>query len=50
MKKAIPLSDKIYWQLREIRDDMSKEENRAVTFDDVIQRLIHDHEHLEDVA
>jgi len=39
MEKAIPVSAETYWKLREMRDEMSKEQGKAFTFDDVIQYL-----------
>jgi len=38
--KAIKFKDETYWLLREMRDEMAKEEERAVTFDDVVNALL----------
>ena len=37
--KPIKLTDETYWQLREMRDEMSKEQGKAFSFDDVVQYL-----------
>ena len=37
--KPIKLKDDTYWQLREMRDEMSKDRKLAVSFDEVIQYL-----------
>jgi len=40
MNKSIPLSDKTYWELQRIKQERSKEQNRRVTWDEVIQHLL----------
>ena len=37
--KPIKFKDETYWQLREMRDEMSKEQGKAFSFDDVVQYL-----------
>jgi hypothetical protein len=37
--KPIKLQDETYWQLRDKREKMSKDLNKHVSFDDVIQYL-----------
>jgi len=40
MKHSIPLSDETYWELQRMKQEMSQEQNRRVTNDEVIQHLI----------
>ena len=38
--KPIKLTDETYWLLRDRREQMSKDSDKQVTFDDVIRELL----------
>jgi hypothetical protein len=37
--KTIPVSDETYWELQRMKQERSQEQNRRVTYDEIIQFL-----------